>query len=52
MFYVRYDLTKRGYDKILKVSRPIADLDNSIEIKDHHIFEALGYRKNIEGEII
>lgn len=52
MFYVRYDLTKRGYDKILKVSRTIADLDNSIEIKDHHIFEALGYRKNIEGEII
>ena len=52
MFYVKYDLTKRGYDKILKVSRTIADLDNSIEINDHHIFEALGYRKNIEGEII
>ena len=52
MFYVKYDLTKRGYDKILKVSRTIADLDNSIEINEHHIFEALGYRKNIEGEII
>ena len=51
-YYEKFDLSMRGYDKILKISRTIADLDNSDMICDYHIFEALGYRKNIEGEII
>ncbi|MBD7914080.1 YifB family Mg chelatase-like AAA ATPase [Clostridium sp. Sa3CUN1] len=51
-YYEKFDLSMRGYDKILKVSRTIADLDNKEKICEYHIFEALGYRKNIEGEII
>lgn len=51
-YYEKFNLSMRGYDKILKVSRTIADIDNSDNICEYHIFEALGYRKNIEGEII
>lgn len=51
-YYEKFDLTMRGYDKILKVARTIADLDNSEKVCEYHIFEALGYRKNIEGEIV
>lgn len=38
-------LSVRMYHKILKVSRTIADLDNSKNIKVEHILEALNYRK-------
>lgn len=51
-YYEKFDLTMRGYDKLLRVSRTIADLDGSEKIGDYHIIEALGYRKNIEGEIV
>ena len=51
-YYESFDLTMRGYDKLLRVSRTIADLDGSEKICDYHIIEALGYRKNIEGELV
>lgn len=42
--FTKYKFSGRSYNKILKVSRTIADLDGEENIQDKHILEAIRYR--------
>ncbi|MFZ1469753.1 MAG: YifB family Mg chelatase-like AAA ATPase [Paracoccaceae bacterium] len=40
----RMGLTARGYHRVLRVARTIADLDGSAQVRQPHVAEAIGYR--------
>ena len=38
-------LTARGYHRVLRVARTLADLDHSENVRRIHVAEALSYRR-------
>lgn len=42
--FAKLKMSARAYNRILKVSRTLADLEESKDIKDKHIMEAIQYR--------
>ncbi|MDO5096152.1 MAG: YifB family Mg chelatase-like AAA ATPase [Peptostreptococcaceae bacterium] len=48
LIFKRNKLSMRSYHKLLRVSRTIADLENSEKIELQHLSEALGFRKPLQ----
>lgn len=40
----RFGLSARGYHRVLRVARTIADLDGAADVRKPHVAEAIGYR--------
>ncbi len=45
----RLKLSARGYHRVLRVSRTLADLDGSADVRRLHVAEALSYRRVVLG---
>jgi len=46
----RFGLTARGYHRVLRVARTIADLDASAAVRLPHIAEAVSFRLTIAAD--
>ena len=44
----KYELSARGYYRVLRVARTIADLDGLNEIEESHLYEAFRLKCNSE----
>lgn len=47
----RFHLSARAYSRIIKIARTIADLEESSDIKERHLLEAIQYRAFDRGSI-
>jgi len=47
----RLGLTARGYDRVRRVARTLADLEAASEILDHHVAEAVQYRRAMNLDV-
>lgn len=48
----RMKLTARGYHRVLRVARTLADLDGADGVKRLHVAEALSYRRVVPGRAV
>jgi magnesium chelatase family protein len=46
----RFGLSARGYHRVLRVARTIADLDGAKELRRPHVAEAVSYRLSAAKE--
>ncbi len=45
----RLALSARAYHRVIKIARTIADLENSLNVEENHILEAIQYRPKINS---
>jgi magnesium chelatase family protein len=43
----KLSLSARGYHRVIKVARTIADLGGAVSIEPAHVAEAIGYRREL-----
>lgn len=51
-YYTNSSISLRGYGKVIKLARTIADIEGNSDILEENLLEAFSYRKNINGEVI
>jgi magnesium chelatase family protein len=48
----RLHLSARGYHRVLRVARSLADLEDSPGLRRTHLAEALSYRRILLGDVL